>query len=243
MKPAIKVISLARSHERRAAFATHNAHVAYEFFGAVEGATIRPQMELLPELFGPNLPYTDGAVGCALSHLSLWQDVVDSGRPLTILEDDAILRRDFDSESARVLAGLPPDWDIVVWGWNFDSILALNIMPDVSPTVMHFGQNQLRASIRGFQALEGTPAALRLSECFGTCAYTISPAGARKFMAHCFPLRRFHHFSQGLGRELPNNGIDIPMMGLYPRSRSYCALPPLAVTRNERSNSLVQTAD
>jgi len=242
MKLPIKVISLASSLDRRAAFAEHNAHVAYEFVDAVEGAAIKPQLDMLPELFEPGLPYSAGAVGCALSHLTLWQDVVDSGAPLTVLEDDAILRQDFEAESARVVAGLPPDWDIVVWGWNFDSILALNIMPGVSPAVMHFSQNQLRASVREFQALGGTPAAHRLAECFGTCAYTISPEGARKFMAHCFPLRRFHHFSQPLGREVPNNGIDIPMMRLYPRSASFVALPPLAMTKNERATSLVQAA-
>lgn len=238
----INVISLASSIDRRERFSKENAHAAFTFFDAVEGKQFQPRMAAMPELFAPGLPYTAGAVGCALSHLALWREVVASGRPMTILEDDAVLRHDFEEQSARVVASLSPGWDIVVWGWNFDSILALNVMPNVSTTVMHFNQNQLRAAMRGFQAIAGAPAVFRLSECFGTCAYTISPEGARRFMEQCFPLRPFHHYSQALGRELPNNGIDIPMMGQYPRSQSYVALPPLAATRNERATSLVQTA-
>lgn len=242
MTLAIKVISLEGSADRRARFAKDNGHARFSFFDAVDGKQARQQMDGMPELFAPGLPYTAGAVGCALSHLALWREVAASGHPMTILEDDAVLRHDFEEQSARVVASLAPDWDIVVWGWNFDSVLALNIMPNVSNSVMHFNQNQLRASMRGFQAIAGAPSVLRLSECFGTCAYTISPEGARRFMQHCFPLRPFHHYSHALGRELPNNGIDLPMMGLYPRSQSWVALPPLAATRNERETSLVQTA-
>lgn len=240
MRLPIKVISLPASTDRRAAFAANNAHVGYDFVDAVDGKAIQPQMARLPDLFEPGLDYTAGAVGCALSHLTLWQDVVDSGQPMTILEDDAILRHDFEARSAQVVAGLPADWDIVVWGWNFDSILSLNIMPGISPAVVQFNQTQLRATMRSFQALAGAPAVLRLAECFGTCAYTISPAGARRFMAECFPLRPFHHYVQGIRRDVPNNGIDIPMIRLYSQANAYCALPPLAATRNEQATSLVQ---
>lgn len=236
----IRVISLPGSIERRASFAAHNAHLAYEFFDAVDGREYVPQMAQLPQLFSPGLDYTPGAVGCALSHLTLWQDAAESGQALTILEDDAILRHDFAARSAQVVAGLPPDWDIVVWGWNFDSILSLHIMPGVSPAVVLFNQTQMRASVRNFQALAGAPAVHRLSECFGTCAYTISPIGARRFMANCFPLAPFHHYVHGLKSDLPNNGIDIAMIRLYSHTHAYCALPPLAVTKNELSTSLVQ---
>lgn len=240
MRLPIKVISLPGSLERRAAFAANNGHVAYDFFDAVDGKQIQPQMARLPDLFAPGLEYTAGAVGCALSHLTLWQDVVDSQQPLTILEDDAILRHDFETRAAQAVAGLPADWDIVVWGWNFDSILSLNILPGISPAVVQFNQTQLRATMRNFQALTGAPAVLRLGECFGTCAYTISPAGARRFMAACFPLRPFRHYVQGIKRDLPNNGIDIPMIQLYGMVNAFCAMPPLAATRNDRTASLVQ---
>jgi GR25 family glycosyltransferase involved in LPS biosynthesis len=52
---------------------------------------------------------------------------------LTIAEDDAVFRADFEHEANRVIASLSPDWDMILWGWNFDSILGLEFMKNVSP--------------------------------------------------------------------------------------------------------------
>jgi GR25 family glycosyltransferase involved in LPS biosynthesis len=240
MTPPIRVISLARSLDRRQAFADANGHIDFTFSDAIDGAAILHEVGHAPELFEPGLPYSAGAYGCAMSHLNLWQEAVDSDRPVTVVEDDAVLRHDFEAQSAALLAGLAPDWDIVVWAWNFDSILALNIMPGVSPAVMLFDQAQLRTSLPDFQAMPGTPAALRLDKCFGTPAYTISPAGARKYMLQCFPLKRFSVYFPVLNRELPNNGIDIAMNRIYGQTNAYCSLPPLAATPNEHASSLIQ---
>lgn len=240
MQAPIKVISLARSADRRAAFARANAHVDFAFSDAIDGASILHEVNNAPDLFEPNLPYSAGAYGCAMSHLSLWQEAVDSDRPITIVEDDAVLRHDFQEQSAALLASLPPDWDIVVWAWNFDSILALKLMPGVSQTVMLFDQNGLRRSLGDFQAMQDRPAALRLDKCFGTPAYTISPRGARKYMLNCFPLKHFAVHFPVLNRDIQNNGIDIAMNRIYGETNAYCSLPPLAATPNETATSLIQ---
>jgi glycosyl transferase family 25 len=240
MKPLIKVISLARSGDRRRAFSDANAHVDFAFVDAIDGASILHEVNNAPDLFEPGLPYSAGAFGCAMSHLSLWQEAADSGQPVTIVEDDTVLRHDFEAQSAALLATLPPDWDIVVWAWNFDSILSLNVMPGVSRAVMQFDQRQLRRSLGDFQAMEGKPALLRLDKCFGTPAYTISPAGARKYMVNCFPLKQFDVFFPVLERELPNNGIDIAMNRIYSATNAWASVPPLAATPNEHASSLIQ---
>lgn len=240
MKHAVKVISLARSVERRAVFAHHNAHIAYSFFDAADGAQIYPELRMTPELFDADLNYNAGALGCATSHLLLWQEAAATGTTLTILEDDAILRHDFHEQSAAVLAQLDPDWDMVVWGWNFDSILSLNIMPGVSRAVTLFDQNSMRAGAAQFQAMTGTPAALRLDKCFGTPAYTISPAGARKFLRECLPLKNFEVFFPVLNKTVANNGIDIALNRVYSKLATYCSLPPLAITPNDAATSLIQ---
>ena len=46
-------------------------------------------------LLDKNLPYTDGAIGCALSHYQLWNLSIEKNEVLTIAEDDAIFRYDF----------------------------------------------------------------------------------------------------------------------------------------------------
>jgi len=235
----VKVISLARSIERRKAFSELNAHIDFEFFDAIEGAQIMPEVNNSPDLFEFGLRYNAGAIGCAMSHLMLWQQAAETDQVLTIVEDDAILRHDFHEQAARVIERLPADWDIAVWAWNFDSILSLNMMPDVSPAVMLFDQARMRESIANFQSTTKAPQLLPLDKCFGTPAYAISPTGARKFMLNCFPLKNFELYFPVLNRMIPNNGIDIAMNRIYSATNSFCALPPLAVTKNEHAASLI----
>lgn len=240
MNHVVKVISMARSTERRAVFAHNNAHVPFSFVDAVDGVQIYPELGRTPDLFDPALRYSPGALGCATSHLLLWQEVVATGSVMTIVEDDAILRHDFVEQSEKILASLDPGWDMVVWGWNFDSILSLNIMPGVSPVVALFDQGQMRGANAEFQRMGGTPAVHRLDKCFGTPAYAISPAGARKFLGNCLPLKNFEVFFPVLNRRIPNNGIDIAMNRIYSQTATYCSLPPLAITNNDPATSLIQ---
>lgn len=240
MHHPIKVISLARSVERRKTFSELNAHLDFTFFDAIEGAQLMPDVNHSPDLFQPGLRYNAGAIGCAMSHLMLWQEAAAGEQPLTIVEDDAILRKDFHAQAASAIARLPEDWDIVVWAWNFDSILSLNVMPGVSQAVVLFDQQRMRESIADFQAMTKAPSLLPLDKCFGTPAYTISPAGARKFMSECFPLENFQLYFPVLNRTLPNNGIDIAMNRIYAGTNAFCSLPALAVTKNEHALSTIQ---
>jgi len=240
MNPVVKVISLARSADRRQSFSQKNAHVDFSFADAIDGRTIMHEVDKAPDLFEPGLEYTPGAFGCALSHLTLWQEAAENGYPVTVVEDDVVLRHDFQEQSAAALAQLPDNWDLVVWAWNFDSILSLNLMPGISRTVMVFDQEGVRKSLAQFQAMQDRPCLLPLDRCFGTPAYTISPQGARKFMQECFPLKNFSMAIPLLPRMVPNNGIDIAMNRVYASTNSYCSMPPLAVTPNEHASSLIQ---
>ena len=76
----VKVISLTRSVERRTQFAELNAHVDFEFFDAVEGSPVMSRLDSFPELFEPGLRYNAGAIGCAISHLTLWQEAAETDR-------------------------------------------------------------------------------------------------------------------------------------------------------------------
>ncbi|WP_016835302.1 glycosyltransferase family 25 protein [Herbaspirillum lusitanum] len=237
----IRIINLDDAVARRSIFAEQNQHLDYEFVNAIRGASVDAQVLSDPNLFGTGLQYTKGAYGCALSHLTAWFDAIDSNEVITIAEDDAIFRYDFQLMHQHLLNNLPQDWDIVMWGWNFDSILSLNAMPDVSSTVLFFDQNQLRNKTYEFQLSKQAPVLLPLDKCFGTPAYSISPKGAEKFVKGCFPLEHFHLYFPGINRELPNNGIDIAMNRIYASTNSYACFPPLVVTKNEHEISSVQT--
>lgn len=237
MTPEIQVISLRRTPERREAFAALHGHLRYAFFDAVDGSQVGLDVLFDYRLFEPGLRYTPGAIGCALSHHALWERAEQAEVPLTVAEDDAIFRLDFALRSQQAIERLPPDWDIVMWGWNFDSVMALGEMPGVAPLIVLSNQDQLRRNTDAFRALEGTPALLRIDCCFGTPAYTISPAGAARLRRLCFPLRNFRLFFPVLNRELANTGIDIALNRVFASTGSYVSLPPLVATRNENERS------
>jgi GR25 family glycosyltransferase involved in LPS biosynthesis len=46
-----------------------------------------------------------GGIGNALSHGLQWEDAIRANRPVTVLEDDAVVYQNFLSETARILSG------------------------------------------------------------------------------------------------------------------------------------------
>jgi glycosyl transferase, family 25 len=238
----IKVINLRRSPERRAAFEQANPELDYEFFDARDGRLLTLAEQNDPAYFIQPLPFPGpGAYGVALSHLQLWNDCIESGVPTTVAEDDAVFRADFSEQAEKILKGLPEDWDFVLWGWNFDSLLSVFPMGDVSPVVMLFNQDSLRQNIESFRMLRNSVQPLPLDKCFGIPAYTISPAGARKFRDLCFPMIDVKVFFPFLNREIGNTGVDLAMNNIYACTRSYVAFPPLVVTANDHAISTIQT--
>ncbi len=236
----IKVISLQRSAARRSAFSEINQHLKFEFVDAVDGSTLPSATLNDRNLFMPDLGYTQGAYGNALSHLKLWDESISSDRALTICEDDAIFRLDFERRQQELVERAPAGWDLVFWGWNFDSLLSLNVLPGISPAVVLFNQDDLRNSIGAFRASNVRPKLLLLDRCLGTICYTISSQGAKKFRSLCFPLENYTIPFFGLQKDMPNVALDVAMNKFYSGTNSYACLPPLAVTRNEHGHSTVQ---
>ena len=42
--------------------------------------------------------------------------VISTASAVTVAEDDAVFNRHFSDKAGKVLAALPPDWDIILWG-------------------------------------------------------------------------------------------------------------------------------
>ena len=237
----VKVISLSRTPERRAEFARRNQGLPYEFFDAVDGTALTHEAVAATGLFQAGLNFTAGAYGIALSHHRLWQETAAGEAPLTVAEDDAIFRSDFAARQAEFLAGLSEGWDIVLWGFNFDSTLSLRL-PFGQPAVIGFNHSHIRQAVQNFQSFTGASTPCRLDFCFGIPAYSISPAGAQRFLKELFPLRDYARAYPLIPKPVRNEGIDIAMNQLYPAMAAYVAFPPLAVTPNDRANSTVQTS-
>jgi glycosyl transferase, family 25 len=235
MRP-IRVISLARQPERRSEFLRRNPHVASTFLDAVDGHALRIEQIRESGLFLPEVEatYDAHAYGVAMSHWQLWNEAAAGDTPLTIAEDDALFRHDFKARSEAVLAALPADWDFVLWGWNFDSVVCMHAMGDGSPVAMLFDQPRLRASLDAFQQLASPVQAFRLERAFGLPAYTVSAKGAAKLLPLCFPQRQQSVWLPVFNRSLENIGVDVATNAVYPRTQSFACFPPLAVTPNVR---------
>lgn len=237
----VKVISLARTPERRAEFARRNPGLAYEFCDAVDGSVLDGASVAATGLFQTGLDFTAGAYGIALSHHGLWQQAAAGETALTVAEDDAIFRADFAQAQAQFLGALPADWDIVLWGFNFDTTMGLRL-PFGLPVVAGFSHNHVRQAIQNFQSFQGPTTPCRLDFCFGLPAYSISPAGARRFLKELFPLRDYTRAYPLIPKPIRNQGIDIAMNQIYPGAAAYVSFPPLVVTPNDRTASTVQTS-
>ncbi len=233
------VISLERTPERWQAFEAANADgPTYTRFDAVDGLTIDPVELISSGTMAEGLGYTPGAIGCALSHIAFWRACAAADGPVTVCEDDAILHPDF-SRCAAAAADLQPDFDLILWGWNFNSVLAGDLF-DGAPFAMGFDEARMRQSIAAFRQGRPTQTLLRLHRALGTLCYTLSPRGAAKLLALCLPLAPLRVFFPLLSRESDNTGVDIPMNAAYPQIAAYAAFPPLALTLNETALSTVE---
>lgn len=238
----IMVINLDRCPERFTKFSTVNGFLRQVArFPAVEGRAVDRDKLQSDRLLDAALTCSDGALGCALSHIMIWHRVMTDGIATTVCEDDAILNHGFERVSERLVADLPAGWDFILWGWNFDAMLLVNLLPGVSPAAIHCNQDSMRTRLSRFQTLDLEPRALRLLSSCGTLCYSISAGGARKLYAGCTPLKPLAATdAAGMPCGITPYGIDHAMTQLYPRINAFVAVPPLAVSPNEQAASTVQ---
>ena len=89
------------------------------------------------------------------------------GQPLTICEDDAIFNRQFDLHAEQVIGTLPAEWDLVLWGWNFDLVLSVEVLPGVANSQILFEQMSMNLNGAAFRELSISPRAFKLLWAWG----------------------------------------------------------------------------
>ena len=233
------VINLDRRPDRLERFLAENDDRGIEFtrYVGVDGPALDPAAlrSALGVSSGAPLPYAASAAGCVLSHLLLWKRIAAGSEPTTVCEDDAVLRADFAAHLNRVTPKL--SWDLILWGWNFDSPVLLEGLPGIAATVQ-FDQGALRRNVEKFRQATGECVLVPLRWAYGTPCYSITPEGACKFLDVCQPLLSAERFATTSG-SIPNLGIDTIMSVAYSctpaygQTKSYAAIPPLVATRNE----------
>jgi glycosyl transferase family 25 len=234
----VRVINLDRDQQRLQSFSTINAHLGHFFrFPAIDGRLVDRAALERDGIIARNLTYNNGQLGNALSHIALWRGAIEANDVITVVEDDAILARNFLQARDEMLSRLPADWSIVLWGWNFDRSVWAEIPEGVAKSVLKFDQDALRENIEIFRRSEVAHTPIRLRHAFGTPAYSLTPAAATALLEACLPLARQFIRFEGFGIDIPNNGIDCMMNSAYPKLKAYVCLPPLAVAENRHELS------
>lgn len=230
------VINLERSVDRLRRFLTLNLHLANHVarVTAVDGTRIDREALIGSGLITADLPYGSGTLGCALSHISLWQRAVRKYRPITVFEDDVVVHPRFLELAGQVLAALPDDWDFVQWGCPINAANNLAAWVDLGRTTARIdstGAVRWRDAA-GYAAFQAQPlraaAPIRLLHAFGLFAYSLSPKGAHLACNHCLPLRSRDITLDGRW-SMRDDGIDVTMCGLYPNIKAFLAFPQLAI--------------
>jgi glycosyl transferase family 25 len=238
----IIVISLERTPARLSEFRERNGHLQnMTVYKAIDGLNLCRDNLAARGLIEPPTHYSDGALGCMMSHRSVWEHAAATGEITTVCEDDAIFHHAFEASAMKLLATLPDDTGIVYWGWNFNAHTAFETAPGVAPSVTTCGRNPLRQEIDAFQRSSVQPSAFRLLRAMGIVCYTITPLGARRLKRLCLPVRNEVWDFPETKLRIANVGIDVAMANALPHINAYCSFPPLVMTLNDLERSTIQT--
>lgn len=182
------------------------------------------------KLFGTDL--TDGGIGCALSHMMIWRDIIErsreapaaagalAGTAFLVLEDDCEFLPGFSEDllTSR-LSHVPQDWQLVYLG----------------------GQDLLHRQHQ-YQVAEGVR---RLYKGFReTTAYIINEAGAKAALEVCVPMHwqiDTHLNDESLRQGLRRPGPDETDYTMHPRG--YCLWPPLVAQERNAFKTDVQKVE
>lgn len=246
----VHFVNLDRSTQRLAEFKATNSHLKeVTRIPAIEESLIDlGALEQQGLIKGDILSmYPIGGLCRALTDLAFWTRTIESGKPQTIADDDAIFNLNFDTCAPELIKSLPPDWDLVLWGFNFDLFMIFEMLPGVTHCTGQFDQDRMRLNTRKFQELSIVPRAHKLIWSFGMTSYTVSPKGAQFLKEKCFPLQPLLIPCPEGFRTPPHSyhyrtvGIDNTINGLYKQMNAYVCFPPLVISRNEPTKSTIQS--
>jgi GR25 family glycosyltransferase involved in LPS biosynthesis len=239
-----QVISLRRTPKRLAWFRHTNARQA-DHITLVDGIDGPELLSVLKNsrLVGSSAfrHWTAGAIGSALSHLRSWRHCLKQGKPTLVLEDDVVLAVDWQHRLNTLCTSLDEDWDLVLLGWNYNSVLhsqnksGIETIRLFEPAFPDLDQIRTILQPNRLQQLE------RLKHAFGLPAYLINPAGAERLLALVPPLQLA---PLTIARGIPaieTTTLDGLLNLHYPQLQAWVVNPPLAVALNDPGSSLTQT--
>ncbi len=202
------IINLDRSKDRYAKVTSqlNDEGISYTRFAAIDGynMNLATRMEGTTEQCMKTC--SNGIVGCGMSHLKLWEHIMDSSSPenhYLIMEDDVILNKDFKKRLNVYLSEVPLDFDIVYIGClvGCDPDGKMTVSQKAHKWATNHGKTGRRLSEHVFIP----------SLALGTHCYIVSKKGARKLF----------HLSKGkvdthIDHQIQRYAEDLEIFAIHP---------------------------
>lgn len=144
--------------------------VKWERFSGININENKEHKNLYPLSFFCKNFCTDGIIGCAFSHVSLWSKIssLPEGKYL-ILEDDAVFVDDFWNKYQLFYRHVPSDWDMLLLGCFFCSANKVGTLESI---VQNFSKKNLKINDH----------VMKINRFSGLHAYILNPKGAQKLL-------------------------------------------------------------
>uniref|UniRef100_A0A6C0D8Z2 Glycosyl transferase family 25 domain-containing protein n=1 Tax=viral metagenome TaxID=1070528 RepID=A0A6C0D8Z2_9ZZZZ len=165
----VYVINLDKDKERLESITNQltEQNIVFERFSAIDGSKIQNNSQFTE--FCNNF-CTNGTKGCALSHRSLHESIINNNyESICIFEDDVIFNKDFNDHLQLLFGSIPSDYDIVYLGNHF-------YCGDTST------YNQFTTKLFNVKTSEYSTGVLKVAGCGGFHGYIISKQGAQKIL-------------------------------------------------------------
>ena len=117
----IYVINLKKNQDRLEKFMENakKANIEVERFDAVYGQELSKDHPDILKYFVKDHGLISGQIGCALSHIKIWEDAINNNyNNIIVFEDDAIIPEDFWDKFNKAYNELPNNWDMLLLSIN-----------------------------------------------------------------------------------------------------------------------------
>lgn len=233
----LNVINLKRRPDRLSKFMMYNEHVKQyiNIFEAIDGNDIDlNKLEEQNLIKGPFKTMNKYIIANGLSQRQLWLKCIELNENCIIFEDDAIIRKDFILQYNKLINNCP-DFDILYFGYNFDSIIHFEFLDSMMKLKCVFDKKDV--NLNNFSSLTTSIQPFRTKNNFGVPGYVISPNGAKKLLQLCFPMQERKIYIESLKRQTTTYTLDIIINYFYDKINPYICFPPLVITPNDKSDS------
>ncbi|CAI3954750.1 Glycosyltransferase involved in cell wall bisynthesis (WcaA) (PDB:5MLZ) [Commensalibacter communis] len=233
-------------------FKTNNQHLTTDVTpvkAPVSNLTLRDEL-ISNNIITENNIYDLTTLAFTKTHLSLWQQAVETQSPVTVFESNTVTHKNFLEHQKKSLS-LKTGYDLIIWGYNLNWNPCVEIMtclPKIIYTFMGYGTEELEkpnndlidVSLYKNSDLKAVQT-LKTFSFSGLGCYTISAKGAKQLLQKATSIgnetarsyqeephgSNFYVFNPTANRE--NTSFDIEINRHIEPLNTYMTIPMLAV--------------